>query len=103
MFQAAEAGKAIAMGEAWQATLGFTFQIYFDFSGYTDMALGLALLFGIVLPQNFDVPYRVGIAAGFLAPLAHDAVALPARLSLHRRSAATGTASPCRSRPCSPP
>ncbi|MFL5111403.1 MAG: MBOAT family O-acyltransferase, partial [Microvirga sp.] len=37
---------------------GFTFQIYFDFSGYTDMALGLALLFGIVLPQNFDVPYR---------------------------------------------
>lgn len=58
VFQAAEAGKAIAMGEAWQATLGFTFQIYFDFSGYTDMALGLALLFGIVLPQNFDAPYR---------------------------------------------
>ena len=46
------------MREAWQATLGFTFQIYFDFSGYTDMALGLALMFGIVLPQNFDVPYR---------------------------------------------
>ena len=58
VFQAAEAGRAIATGEAWQATLGFTFQIYFDFSGYTDMALGLALLFGIVLPQNFDVPYR---------------------------------------------
>lgn len=58
VFQAAEAGKAIAVGEAWQATLGFTFQIYFDFSGYTDMALGLALLFGIVLPQNFDTPYR---------------------------------------------
>ena len=44
--------------EAWQATLGYTFQLYFDFSGYTDMALGLALLFGIVLPQNFDAPYR---------------------------------------------
>ena len=58
IFQAAAEGKAIALGEAWQATLGFTFQIYFDFSGYTDMALGLALLFGIVLPQNFDVPYR---------------------------------------------
>ena len=43
--------------DAWQATLGFTFQIYFDFSGYTDMALGLALMFGIVLPQNFDKPY----------------------------------------------
>jgi alginate O-acetyltransferase complex protein AlgI len=58
VFQAAAEGKAVTVVEAWQATLGFTFQIYFDFSGYTDMALGLALLFGIVLPQNFDVPYR---------------------------------------------
>src|SRR3712207_27947 len=58
VFAAAAAGKSITVAEAWQATLGFTFQIYFDFSGYTDMALGLALLFGIVLPQNFDVPYR---------------------------------------------
>ncbi|MGU3537253.1 MBOAT family O-acyltransferase [Methylobacterium sp. A54F] len=58
VFQAAAAGKAVSVVEAWQATLGFTFQIYFDFSGYTDMALGIALLFGIVLPQNFDVPYR---------------------------------------------
>ncbi|TDR87226.1 MBOAT family O-acyltransferase [Enterovirga rhinocerotis] len=58
VFAAAAAGKAITVAEAWQATLGFTFQIYFDFSGYTDMALGLALLFGIVLPQNFDTPYR---------------------------------------------
>ena len=58
VFQAAAQGKAIALGEAWQAALGFTFQIYFDFSGYTDMALGIALMFGLVLPQNFDVPYR---------------------------------------------
>ncbi|MGO4572291.1 MBOAT family O-acyltransferase [Microvirga sp. 2TAF3] len=58
IFQSAAAGHAIGMGEAWQAALGFTFQVYFDFSGYTDMALGLALLFGIVLPQNFDVPYK---------------------------------------------
>ncbi|MBZ6075421.1 MBOAT family O-acyltransferase [Microvirga puerhi] len=58
VYQAATAGHAISMGEAWQAALGFTFQVYFDFSGYTDMALGLALLFGIVLPQNFDSPYR---------------------------------------------
>ncbi len=58
VYQAADAGQAVSVVEAWQATLGFTFQIYFDFSGYTDMALGLALLFGIVLPQNFDVPYR---------------------------------------------
>ncbi|MDB5558662.1 MAG: rane bound O-acyl transferase family protein [Enterovirga sp.] len=52
------AGAAPSLAEAWQATLGYTFQLYFDFSGYTDMALGLALLFGIVLPQNFDAPYR---------------------------------------------
>jgi alginate O-acetyltransferase complex protein AlgI len=48
----------VAAGAAWQATLGFTFQIYFDFSGYTDMALGIALLFGVALPQNFQAPYR---------------------------------------------
>jgi D-alanyl-lipoteichoic acid acyltransferase DltB (MBOAT superfamily) len=38
--------------------LAFTFQIYFDFSGYSDMAIGLALMIGLVLPQNFDAPYR---------------------------------------------
>ena len=58
VFQRAAEGAAVSFAEAWQATLGFTFQIYFDFSGYTDMALGLALMFGVVLPQNFDSPYR---------------------------------------------
>jgi alginate O-acetyltransferase complex protein AlgI len=58
VFAAAAAGKLVSFVEAWQGLLAFTFQIYFDFSGYTDMALGLALLFGIVLPQNFNVPYR---------------------------------------------
>lgn len=52
------AGDAPTLVGAWQATLGYTFQLYFDFSGYTDMALGIALLFGIVLPQNFQAPYR---------------------------------------------
>jgi alginate O-acetyltransferase complex protein AlgI len=58
VFLAASTGKVITVLEAWQAVLGFTFQIYFDFSGYTDMALGIALLFGIMLPQNFNAPYR---------------------------------------------
>ena len=58
VYEAAASGKLITTVEAWQAALGFTFQVYFDFSGYTDMALGIALLFGIVLPQNFDVPYK---------------------------------------------
>jgi alginate O-acetyltransferase complex protein AlgI len=58
VFAQAVNGQVPTLIEAWQATLGFTFQIYFDFSGYTDMALGIALMLGIVLPQNFDVPYR---------------------------------------------
>jgi D-alanyl-lipoteichoic acid acyltransferase DltB (MBOAT superfamily) len=44
-------------GEAWSATLAFTFQLFFDFSGYTDMAIGIALLFGLLLPENFRRPY----------------------------------------------
>jgi len=43
---------------SWLASLCFTFQIYFDFSGYIDMATGIALLFNIELPQNFDSPYK---------------------------------------------
>ena len=44
--------------EAWATSLSYTLQLYFDFSGYTDMALGAALLFGITLPQNFNSPYQ---------------------------------------------
>lgn len=58
VFQEAANGGVITLVQGWQATLAFTFQIYFDFSGYTDMALGIALLFGVVLPQNFETPYR---------------------------------------------
>ncbi|MES2633883.1 MAG: MBOAT family O-acyltransferase [Pseudomonadota bacterium] len=43
---------------AWLTSLAYTIQLYFDFSGYTDMALGLAWMFNIRLPQNFDSPYR---------------------------------------------
>jgi len=44
--------------EAWAASLSYTFQLYFDFSGYTDMAIGAALLFNIKLPVNFNSPYK---------------------------------------------
>jgi D-alanyl-lipoteichoic acid acyltransferase DltB (MBOAT superfamily) len=44
--------------EAWVASLSYTLQLYFDFSGYTDMALGAAQMFGIRLPVNFNSPYR---------------------------------------------
>lgn len=43
---------------AWAAAAGYGLQVYFDFSGYSDMALGVALLFGIALPQNFNSPYQ---------------------------------------------
>lgn len=44
--------------EAWATSLSYTFQLYFDFSGYTDMAIGLALLFNIKIPINFNSPYK---------------------------------------------
>ena len=45
-------------GEAWLAVLAYTLQIYLDFSGYSDMAIGLAFLLGFRFPQNFDAPYQ---------------------------------------------
>jgi alginate O-acetyltransferase complex protein AlgI len=47
----------LSMAEGWLAALGYTGQLYFDFSGYSDMAVGLALLFGFRLPRNFNLPY----------------------------------------------
>lgn len=44
--------------EAWIVILSYTFQIYYDFSGYTDMALGIGKMFNIELPQNFNNPYK---------------------------------------------
>ena len=44
--------------EAWAGSVCFALQLYFDFSGYSDMAVGLGLMFGIVLPLNFDTPFR---------------------------------------------
>ncbi|WP_345992906.1 MBOAT family protein [Sulfurimonas sp. HSL-1716] len=48
----------LSFTEAWATSLSYTFQLYFDFSGYTDMAIGAALLFNIVLPINFNSPYK---------------------------------------------
>lgn len=48
----------LSMAEAWGATLAYTMQLYFDFSGYSDMAIGLGLLFNFLIPVNFMSPYR---------------------------------------------
>jgi len=48
----------LTMLEGWITSLSYTFQLYFDFSGYTDMAIGIALLFNVKLPINFNSPYK---------------------------------------------
>ena len=57
-FDAAAAGAQLGAASAWLAALAYTVQLYFDFSGYSDMAIGAALLFGIRLPVNFASPYK---------------------------------------------
>ena len=57
-FSVVEKGGFLNTLESWATSLSYTFQLYFDFSGYCDMAMGLALMFGIMLPLNFDSPYK---------------------------------------------
>ena len=52
------ATATLSAAEAWVGGLAFTFQLYFDFSGYSDMAIGMALMFGLRLPFNFNSPYK---------------------------------------------
>lgn len=65
IFIKADSGELINFGEAWVGALCYSFQIYFDFSGYSDMALGIALLFGVSLPINFLSPYKAGSIIDF--------------------------------------
>lgn len=60
IFDEANRGTAISMVDGWIAAIGYSFQIYFDFSGYSDMAIGLAMIFGLKLPVNFFSPYKAG-------------------------------------------
>lgn len=55
----------LSMLEAWAGALAYTFQLYFDFSAYCDMAYGLSYLFGIILPVNFDSPYQAASIIDF--------------------------------------
>jgi len=53
-----DTSTSLNMVEAWTASLSYTFQLYFDFSGYSDMAIGVGLMFNILLPVNFNSPYK---------------------------------------------
>ena len=64
-FDAAAGGHALTLVEAWCAVLAFALQIYFDFSGYSDMAIGLARMFNVRFPENFASPYQARDIAEF--------------------------------------
>ncbi len=93
----AAAGGDVTLLQAWQAAVGFTLQIYFDFSAYSDMACGAALLFGIRLPMNFDSPLQATNIIDFwsrwhitLTRFLTAYVYNPVALSVTRRRAAAG-------------
>ncbi len=60
-----EAVAQLGFADAWVGALAYALQIYFDFSGYSDMAIGLGLMFGIRLPLNFNSPYRANSIIDF--------------------------------------
>lgn len=58
VFQAAAEGNSLTFYDAWSGALFYSFQLYFDFSGYSEMAIGTARMLGIILPLNFYSPYQ---------------------------------------------
>ncbi len=64
-FGAAARGLDLTFFEAWYATLSYALQIYFDFSGYSDMAIGLARMLNVRFPLNFDSPYQAADISDF--------------------------------------
>jgi len=93
VFKVAEYGVNLTFFEAWGGSLAYTFQLYFDFSGYSDMAIGLGLMFGIILPVNFLSPYKTKNIVEFwrhwhitLSNLVRDYLYYPLALLLNRYS-----------------
>lgn len=65
VFNGVAGGQGLDAMTAWFGALAYTFQLYFDFSGYTDMALGLGAVFGILLPLNFNSPFKATSISDF--------------------------------------
>jgi alginate O-acetyltransferase complex protein AlgI len=65
IYEIAAGGSEVSLFPAWVAAVGFTLQIYFDFSGYSDMAMGLSRCFGVKLPPNFDSPLKASSIIDF--------------------------------------
>jgi alginate O-acetyltransferase complex protein AlgI len=97
IFAYAAAGHLATLLQAWLAAVGFMLQIYFDFSGYSDMACGAALFFGVRLPLNFDSPLKASNIIDFwlrwnvtLTRFLMAYVYTPIALMVTRRTAAKG-------------
>lgn len=97
IYEQAASGGRLALLPAWVAAMGFTLQVYFDFCGYTDMALGIARFFGVRLPPNFNSPLRASSIIDFwlrwhmtLTRFLTAYLYNPLALWLTRRSAAKG-------------
>jgi alginate O-acetyltransferase complex protein AlgI len=97
IYNQAASGAGVSLLLAWAAAIGFTLQIYFDFSGYTDMALGVARFFGVRLPQNFNSPLKASSIIDFwlrwhmtLTRFLTAYIYNPLTLSLTRRRLAKG-------------
>lgn len=74
--------QSLSTLDTWLCMLGYTYQLYFDFSGYSDMAVGLGSMFGIRLPQNFNSPYKATDISDFWKRW-HISLVHTAGLSLH--------------------
>ncbi len=92
LFAKAAAGTLLTFGEAWTATFSYSFQLYYDFSSYSDMAIGMGLMFGFTLPLNFDSPYKAATIRDLwrrwhmtLTRFLRDYVYTPVGLSLPRK------------------
>ena len=92
LFDLAASDSPLNFAEAWTATFAYTFQLYFDFSSYSDMAIGMGLMFGFSLPLNFNSPYKATSIRDFwrrwhmtLTRFMRDYVYTPIGLRLPRR------------------
>jgi D-alanyl-lipoteichoic acid acyltransferase DltB (MBOAT superfamily) len=65
VFDLARDGASPRLFESWMGALAYTLQLYFDFSGYSDMAIGMSLMFNVRLPLNFDSPYKAASIVDF--------------------------------------
>ena len=90
-FDVSQLGFELTLFDAWFSAVAYTFQLYFDFSGYSDMALGIGLLFGLALPLNFHSPFKAKNISEFwrlwhmtLSRLIRDYIYYPLSLTFAR-------------------